>query len=315
MMASVSTIVFGSTGRVGSIAARTAQQEGAKVFLAMRDVNKSIPGLTLEQEQQAGFERVHADLTKPDTVHDAIQKTQSKRAFLYLIFGAPDHMRSTIVALKEAGIEFVVFLSSHAVQGNLSTISPSNFIAWQHAQVELVLQEIFGAEGYAAVRPGYFASNSLRWKRMINEGEVKVPYPEVAFDWIAPEDIGRVCGNVLARRERPACSTSNSAIPLYGPEFISQRDAVGIIGRTIGKDLKVTPLDDQEGLGYFMQSMHLPEPAAKQLINILKTRAESDGTPHGSELDESVTNVRAYSRREPSKFQQWVEQNRNEFIA
>lgn len=49
-MAFTTSIVFGPTGHVGSAAARTAQQGGAKVVLALRDTLRPIPGLTLEQE-------------------------------------------------------------------------------------------------------------------------------------------------------------------------------------------------------------------------------------------------------------------------
>ena len=36
-------IVFGPTGNIGSVAAVTAQEKGAKVYLAMRDPKKTIP--------------------------------------------------------------------------------------------------------------------------------------------------------------------------------------------------------------------------------------------------------------------------------
>ena len=38
-------IIFGPTGAVGTAAAREAGKRGAKVWLAMRDTNKKIPGL------------------------------------------------------------------------------------------------------------------------------------------------------------------------------------------------------------------------------------------------------------------------------
>ena len=51
-------IVFGPTGNIASVAARTAQQHGAKVWLAMRDPSKAIPGLTAEAEQAGNYSRV-----------------------------------------------------------------------------------------------------------------------------------------------------------------------------------------------------------------------------------------------------------------
>lgn len=102
-------IIFGPTGNVGSVAALTAAQLGAKVVLAMRDTQKAIPDLNADEEISGSFERVQADLTQPETVISAVNKTQAKSAFIYLNFGMPDGMKATIQALKSSGIEFVVF--------------------------------------------------------------------------------------------------------------------------------------------------------------------------------------------------------------
>ena len=109
-------IVFGPTGAVGSATARTAAELGSHVVLAMRNIEKSIPGLDAAAEKQGSFERVQADLTQPDTVRDAVTKTGAKYAFIYLAHGSPDHMKSTIVALKDAGVVEVMFLSSFTIQ-------------------------------------------------------------------------------------------------------------------------------------------------------------------------------------------------------
>ncbi|MCJ1302290.1 hypothetical protein MMC08_005093, partial [Hypocenomyce scalaris] len=170
-MASRKVIVFGPTGAVGSAAARTAEELGAKVVLAMRDTQKPIPGLDPEKEKQASFERVYADLTKPDTVRDAVNTSRAKYAFIYCTHGTPEHMKSTIEALKSAGIDLVVFLSSFTVQGDLKAIQPSEVLPYVHAQVEIKLGEIFGADGFVAVRPGSFASNTRQYKAELEKGE------------------------------------------------------------------------------------------------------------------------------------------------
>jgi hypothetical protein len=66
-------------------------------------------------------------------------------------------MRSSIEALKLAGIEFVIFLSSVAVQGDIRTIPASKIIPWAHAQVEINLEEVFGPTGFVVARPAFFA--------------------------------------------------------------------------------------------------------------------------------------------------------------
>jgi uncharacterized protein YbjT (DUF2867 family) len=306
------SIVFGPTGSVGSAVARRAQALGAKVSLAMRDPEKPIPGLTAAQEHEGGFERVSADLTKPETIQAAVTKTGAKHAFIYMMFGSPDNMRSSIAALKSAGIEYVVFLSGDNIKGDTRSVPPSQFLAWSHAQVEINLEEIFGVGGYVTVRATFFASNSLWWKKMIaSDSEVKTVYPEAKLDWISPEDIGRVCGTLLAEGPQAVAGPETNIIRVRGPELVTQRDAVGSIGRAIGKSIKVTQLDEQEGLKTLMESNGMPEDMAKGLIALYKLRAEGTSFFEGDE--EPVRNLGKYAGREPTKFSEWAEENKQAF--
>jgi hypothetical protein len=283
----------------------------------MRNPEKRIPHLSVEQEQAGGFERIHADLTKPDTIRAAVTKTGAKHAFIYVVFGTADNMRSSIEALKSAGIEFVVLLSSSAVQGesidDLKSIPPSNSVAYAHAQVEINLAEIFGHRGFVAVRPGYFASNSMQWRTMITAGEVKILYPDVKFDWISPEDIGKVCGALAAGRSQAA--REQNAISLYGPELTSLRDAVAIMGSVFGKNIKVTELDEQGGLEA-MKVSGIPEPVAKHLVKVLRRRMgleESDELSFDQAYEDARDNVFKYSGKMPMRFEQWTAENKHEF--
>jgi uncharacterized protein YbjT (DUF2867 family) len=320
-MASPKVIVFGPTGGVGSAAALAAQQCGAKVVLAMRDTQKPIPGLTPEQEQAGGFERVQADLTKPETIESAVTQTGATRAFIYVAIGAPDHMRGAITALKTAGIEFVVMLSSCSVQGqgaDLRRYTPAEFINWQHAQVELVLEEVFGTERFAAVRPGYFASNLLGLKKAIvgGGGTVKMPYPEAKFDFVVPEDIGRVSGTVLADGPAVVAGGKKHIIYLAGPQLVAQGDVAVMIGKALGKDLKVEGFtNDGEAVKFLVSAQGTPEPVAKQLVEAYKATAGGrDVFPAGT-LEEAVANSEKYGRKPGTKIQDWVEANKDKFAA
>lgn len=311
-MSTSNSIVFGPAGKVGSAVARRAQELGAKVSLAMRDPEKPIPGLTTDQEHEGGFERVLADLNEPETTHAAVSKTGAKRAFIYIVYGSPDNMRSSIAALKSAGIEYVVFLSSEGITGDLRSVPQSEFIAWVHAQVEINLEEIFGVGGFVAVRPGFFASNSLWWKKMIaSDSRVKIAYPEAKLDWISPEDIGRVCAALLVGGPQAVEGPEPNIIRLRGPELVTQREAVSSIAKAIGKSIKVTELDEQEGLKMLMESNGMPEFIAKRLIDLFRSRAEDGNFFEGDE--EPVRNVRKYAGREPTRFPEWAEENKQEF--
>ncbi len=316
-MTGIKVIVFGPTGGVGSAAALAAQQRGAKVILAMRNPKKPVPGLSPEYEREAGFERVQADLAQPDTVHAAVSVTGAKRAFIYLVPNAPGNMRSTVAALKSAGIEFVVFLSTFTIRSDqdLRSIPPDDAITWGHAQVEIALNDIFGPSGSVAVRPGYFATNTFRFKEMVRQGEVKIPYPDLKWDWITPWDIGAVSGALLVKGSQALEGVGKqTAVPILGPQFVSERDAVGIIGRVIGKEVKVTQVSREEGLE-ILRGRGIPESVAENLLSVMGKLAEGELlTPEYSpDNAKAVGSVLKYTGKEPTTLQEWAEENKQEF--
>lgn len=322
-MASDKVIVFGPTGGVGSVTALVAREHGAQVVLAMRDPQKPIPGLSPEQEQAGGFERVQADLTNPDTVRAAVRQTGAKRAFIYLIYGQPDGMRSSLEALKSAGVDFAVFLSSWSVHGDLASIPPAEFIPYQHAQTEIALNDVYGPDGYVSLRAGAFTTNVLQYRRYFASGVVKVPYPQLVFDFIAPEDIGRVGGAILAKGPSALDSSKpdKHLMDLCGPNLISTGEAIGIIGKVIGKDLKVEHLgDDDVILRSFMDNLGLPEIGAKALLKATRDLVELDNG-HGywpresPRYQEGLANIKKYGGKEPIRFEQWAERNKAKLVA
>lgn len=311
-MASRNVIVFGPTGAVGSAVASTAASLGAKVSLAMRDTSKHIDGLTSEQEQRSGYKRVYADLCKPDSLRAAVAETGATHAFVYTVFAeSPDHMRSSAEALKAAGIKFVCILSSFSVQGDIYAVKPDDFIAFGHAQVEISFREVFGPQGYVAVRPAFFASNSFWWRRALSErGEVKFPFPELRLDWISPEDIGAVCGTILA-----VGSETENAVLLLGPEDLSISGAVGIIGNAIGKDAKVFRVSQEEGIQILAAESGIPEVVAGVLVTQLGYMNDNQDRSQIPQLEEARGNIEKYLKRPPKRFAEWVERNKQKFAA
>lgn len=305
-------IVFGPTGGVGSAVARTAQSHGVKVFLALRDISKPVPGLTAAEERILGYERVQADLTQPKSVHAAVSNTGASHAFIYATLGSsPDHMLSTVEALKAAGIEQVVLLSSISVHGDVRAIPPSDFIAYEHAQVELSLESVFGPRGYIAVRPAWFATNSFWWKKQILEGEVKWAFPDLCFDFIAPEDIGAVCGTILA-----GAFEGKSPILLAGPETdLSVAGAIEVIGRAINKPVKATKVSSDENIQVMTEKSGIPEPVAKDLTNAFGAANEDQSLIFGPLTSEVRANVERCLKRPSIRFSEWVEKHKAEFVA
>lgn len=311
-MASRKVIVFGPTGAVGSATARTASELGATVVLAMRNTSKPIRGLDAATEKKGSFSRVHADLSKADSVREAVSSSGAKHAFIYLAHGMPDHMRSTIVALKEAGIELVVFLSSFTVRGDLKAIQPVEAIPFVHAQVEAHLEEVFGAEGYVAVRPGSFASNSLQYKAEVEKGTAWIYKPEATIDCIVPEDIGRVCGTVLAKGPQD----DERAIYLYGPKLVSQADTVRILAKVLGKEVNIETVDEQYIYKKFVEERGVPPFFAKYMVEQMGKTIPGNSQVFGYAVEEEhLSNVQKYSGKKATTFEEWVEQNTQLFAS
>ena len=311
-MESRKVIIFGPTGAIGSAAARTASELGADVTLAMRDTGKPIPGLDAATEQQRKYQRVQADLTKPETVSAAVDQAGAKYAFIYCAHGSPDGMRASIEALKSSGIELVVFVSSFTIQGDPKKIPQSEVIPFVHARVEINLTEVFGPQGFVAARPGSFATNTRQFKSGIQSGEVEIFGPDATVDCIVSEDIGRVCGTILANGPQD----DERIIYLYGPELIAQKELARRIAQAVGKNPKIASLTPEGAYKMFVEQRGAPPPVAKYMSS-----QSTEGFPGEKRVwsvpvtDELLLNVEKYSGKKATTFDEWLEQNKGLFSS
>lgn len=304
-------IVFGPTGYVGSVVAKTATKYGSQVALAMRDPKKTIRGLSPEDEKEGKYTRVQADLTKPDTVSAAVKKSGAKAAFVYLDHHATDGMASVWQALKDSGVEFVVFLSSFTVPdkaAQMEKVDPSDHISYVHTQAELALAKVFSEKEHVCVRPGYFATNTLQQKLGILANDVRVIKPEQPFDYITPDDMGAVAGNILSKGQRDG----QNIVPVFGPDMLSQREAYLKVGGALDREIRVSEATDEEALANLI-SGGAPEPLAKILVETFKNM---DGElVSAKKLTKGQTNVEKYASRPALRLDDWVRANTDLFAT
>ncbi|KAJ6160719.1 hypothetical protein N7470_004115 [Penicillium chermesinum] len=273
-------IIFGATGAVGAMTALTAHQQGAKVSLAVRNLAKPIPTL-----EGISAQKVQADLSKPGTVKAAVQQTGATVAYFP----------------KGGGIESVVFLSSCSVEGDPRDVPESNFIANIHAKIEITLEEIFGIHSFVTLRPGFFTSNLLWFKTAILKGDV----PAV-FDYIAPEDIGRVSGSILAH------GSDQHIVRLFGAALRPIQEAFQVVGQALGINVKTTKVALDQAAEKMLAS-GIPEDITG--ITILNATEHPSGEfPYGG-VSGGVPNIRKFTQREPVTLEQWVEANKDKFAA
>lgn len=309
---SSTVIVFGPTGNVGSHVARTAYQSGSKVYLAMRDTSKAIPGLSAEQEKQGGFERVTADLTKPDSVAEAVKQSGATRAFIYLAHHSQDAMKSTLEALKTAGIDTIVFLSSYTITRPPAEVPSEELIPYWHAQVEVNLETVFGPKNYVAIRPGAFATNSAAWYRPgIKAGEIKLFAPDIKFDWTPAADMGGVAGVILAKGTQDGAKI----VYVFGPQFLSQRGAIDIIQKeALEKPVKITIVEDAEEQVQILSKVGMPPPIASYITDVMVKRSQGGNQLEFAKLEEGQQNVQKYLNRPGVTFEEYVRENKADFL-
>lgn len=295
-------IIFGPTGDVGGAVALEAGKRGAKVWLAMRDTNKTVAGITDKQEQDGKFPRVKADLSEPETVKQAVRLSRAKAAFVYLVHG-PAGLKGALSAMKEAGIEYVVFLSSFTITegANLREIPPDAFIPYLHAQAEIVLEDIGMA--HTALRPGAFASNNFKMfmDKSKSPSEIYVfSDGSRTLDNIVPADIGRVGGAVLV--DRPS-SSSKEIIYLYGPTLRSELETANVVKELLPEEVKVVQQTSQEWAER-LKAVGIPPPLLAYFLKVLGEGGRE--LYHEAIARQAAANVLKYSGSEPTSFEDFV---------
>ncbi|KAF7302507.1 hypothetical protein HMN09_00885100 [Mycena chlorophos] len=305
-------IVFGPTGLIGGLVALEAEKRGAKVWLAMRDTSKPIEHLPVDVEKNGNFARVQADLTDSASVANAIAQSGAKAAYLYLIFGATDFSRGALKALRDGGVENIVFLSSFGVKTEgaaLRAIPPSDVIPYRYAQIEIGVEEL-GFPYFTALKPGSFASNYLKnyLDRSVNPPKAQIVFEDSYADSIAPEDIAGVGAAVLVSPPAPGKTIAY----LCGPEPRTAKDAWALIKKVTGRDeIDTTPITPDAFLQRYV-SKGSPEVVPRFLLQWLED-ARDRSMFSGPEYEAGVANVRKYLGREPMGFLEYIEKHKAEW--
>jgi uncharacterized protein YbjT (DUF2867 family) len=211
-------------------------ESGAQVRATSR--NPATAGLP------AGVDVRAADLVRPATLPAVLSGVD--KVFL---FPEPDGIDGFVEAAQAAGVRHVVLLSSQAVHG---PEDESDFIRNRHVVVEDALR----ASGidWTFVRPGAFATNSLMWARSVKaDREVRWFYPDVQVAPVHEQDIAAVVVAALLNDGH-----ENVAYDVTGPESLSQRRLVELIGEAIGVQLNFVALGHDEALAEVGQFMPVP---------------------------------------------------------
>ncbi|MDQ1206075.1 SDR family oxidoreductase [Microbacterium sp. SORGH_AS_0862] len=277
----MSVLVVGASGAVGGAVVEGLLERGAEVRATSRSPEK----LTLP----ASVQTFAADLDDPASFADALVGVD--RVFLYADLAAPEPLLHTLAA---AHVRHVVLLSSSAVTlpGAAEDFNGGRFLRVERAVEESGL-------AYTFLRPGGFASNAARWSWAIrSDGAVPLPHPDAVQAPIHEQDIADVA--VIAMTSDALMGQAPS---LSGPERLTLREQIEIIGDVIGRPLSVTEQTEAESAA--MLSRHVPEVWVRQIIKDWREAVGS--TPP---LSAEYTRITG----KPSRtFRRWVEDNKRLF--
>ncbi|MBY8859269.1 NAD(P)H-binding protein [Nocardia sp. CA2R105] len=216
----MTTLVTGARGFVGSGVLTRLLEAGEPVRASSRNPE---PG-----EFPDGVQVVRADLTDPSTLPAALAGVT--KVFLY---AHPDTAVEFAAAAVAAGVQHVTLLSSGTV---LQPNAERNPIAVRHMTVEKALVD--SGLPHTFVRPGYFATNSLRWTSIRTERVFRTAFPEATTSPVHERDISDVAAHALLHEAGTSASHS-----VLGPGPITQRDQIAAIADALGEPVQLEQVD------------------------------------------------------------------------
>ncbi|GAA4172084.1 NAD(P)H-binding protein [Phytohabitans flavus] len=210
-------LVTGATGNIGRHVVAGLLDRGVSVRALTR--TPALAGLP------DGVEAVAGDLTRPDTLRDALAGVDA--VFLLWPFLSAEGVEEVARAIAEYA-RHVVYVSAANVD---DARTPAENGLW--GQVEDAVRRS-GVE-WTFLRPTGFATNTLEWADAIRAGRpVRIPYPEAARSLIHERDIADVAVRALTSpRHRDV------AYVLSGPAAVTQAEQVRILGAAAGRPVPV----------------------------------------------------------------------------
>lgn len=216
-------LVTGATGNVGRNVVAQLRSSGEDVRVLTRS-----PGAVNFPD---GVDVVGGALDDTRALARALDGVE--KAYL---FPVPDAAAGFVSAAKAAGLRRIVVLSSSA------TTLPGNPIGEYHLTVERAVENGFDGE-WTHVRPGAFAYNTVRlWGKTIRqESVVRSPYGDAQIAPMHEADIAAVAVTALLDDGH-----AGAKYVLTGPESLSQRDQVEIIGKAAGRAIRFEELTEEQ---------------------------------------------------------------------
>jgi (4-alkanoyl-5-oxo-2,5-dihydrofuran-3-yl)methyl phosphate reductase len=224
-------LVTGATGTVGREVVRQLHRAGSEVRALSRNPEKA--------QFPEGVEAVAGDLTKLETLPTALDGVE--KVFWVLPLDADFNFPRIA---RQAGVRHIVLLSASAVD-----FGAENAIARLHINAEQAIRESGAA--WTFLRPGAFMTNAFQWADSIrSEGVVRLPFGDVSTPAIDSRDIATVAVKALSSDQY-----EGKIYTLTGPEPVTPREQVRILGDILGRDLGFETIPNEIAREYMLRQM------------------------------------------------------------
>lgn len=273
-------LITGARGRVAQSLVRQLLAAGQKVRAAGRAPD--------EVHLPADAEVMRADLAEPESFGPVLAGIA--KVFLY---AEPSGLLGFVSAAHAAGVEHIVLLSARGADP-----MAEDAIMRAHGEAEAAVEG--SGIAWTFLRPGGFATNRLWWAGSIRErGLVRDPFPDSHSALIHEADIAAVAVRALTGPGHEyACYT------LTGPESLTGREQAGLIGRAIGRPLRVETQDLDE---YRRSLSRWPEEIVEARIRRLARLNEH--------RDPTTDAVRELTGRPARTFAEWAADHASDFTG
>jgi uncharacterized protein YbjT (DUF2867 family) len=265
-------------------------QIGSRVALRAHGAGHHVVGGSAHPERVGPrpYEVLPVRLDQPDTLRAALSGADA--LFLYPAAAAVGQL---VQELGRTDLQHVVLMTSSAV-----TLPRAGLLAEEFLTVEQVVQA--SDLPWTLLRPDAFASNTLAWVQQITAlGSVSLPYPEAHVAPVHEDDIVDAAIAALTDDRHV-----HRAYLLTGPESLTQRRQVELIGDHLSHDLEVAELTPEQWRTAVQDFM--PGFVADALLDLW---ADTDRKPQPTEHT-----VREVTGQHPRTFSQWVEEHLDAFV-
>ncbi len=263
-------LLTGATGMVGRSLTHQLLDKGATLrALTRRPETADLP---------SAVQVITGDLNNPHSLASALAGVQTA----YLSAGG--RVAGFARAARDAGVAKVVVTSG---------------LDSDPATVERALTE--AGLAWVHLRPTAFATNALRfWAHTIRtENTVRFPYPDANIAPIHESDIAAVAATVLT-----ADRHLGQRYTLTGPESLSHRDEVTLIGRAIGRDITFVEETHDQARQRLLASGY-PEAVADTLLGLWAAAVNQPAT-----VDPAVETI---TGRPARTFADWTHDHAGDF--